>query len=276
VPRKRRKRLNGFGYSSGNRFVKLDFWMLKSSAWKQLCPVARALLIELMQRYNGQNNGAISFSHREAAAALRVGKNRPFTLFRELEKIGFIKARQRGSFTWKARHATTWTLTMFDCNGIAATKEFMRVGEEIQNPLPATGTDGLSFRDDVNQTPGPDAPQGPDQRDCQTRLSTFVDPSYRDTSNIPGRVASVGPDQTPSGENHHAIGATIKVARRERGWSQSNLAKRAGVSRSHLANIEAGRFGSSETLASVCRVLALPETNDRGLVFVPPSNEGAA
>jgi hypothetical protein len=85
---------------------------------------------------------------------------------------------------------------MFDCNGIAATKEFMRVGEEIQNPLPATGTDGLSFRDDVNQTPGPDAPQGPDQRDCQTRLSTFVDPSYRDTSNIPGRVASVGPDQT--------------------------------------------------------------------------------
>ncbi len=46
--------------------------------------MARCLLLEVWQRYNGQNNGGIAYSVREAARALGVGKNTPPKLFREL------------------------------------------------------------------------------------------------------------------------------------------------------------------------------------------------
>ena len=40
--------------------------------------------------------------------------------------MGFIKAKQKGSFDYKARHSTRWILTLYDYNGQPATKDFMR------------------------------------------------------------------------------------------------------------------------------------------------------
>ena len=52
------------------RFVALRHWMLKSPAWRSLSPVERSLYVELAARYNGQNNGRIHYSVRDAAGAL--------------------------------------------------------------------------------------------------------------------------------------------------------------------------------------------------------------
>ncbi len=125
-------------------FIMLLHWMLNSPAWRSLSLPARCLLLEVWQRYNGQNNGEIAFSVREAARALGVGKNTPTKLFRELEDKGFLKARQRGSFHWKGGEATTWELTMEPCGEKPATKEFMswRPTGEKQKPVPHTGTNG--------------------------------------------------------------------------------------------------------------------------------------
>jgi transcriptional regulator with XRE-family HTH domain len=52
------------------------------------------------------------------------------------------------------------------------------------------------------------------------------------------------------------LGAAIRVARRDRGWSQAALAVSAGVSQSLVSDIESGGVGASiESLASVARAL---------------------
>ena len=145
--------------------------MLKSPAWRSLSLMARCLLLEVWQRYNGQNNGGIAYSVREAARALGVGKNTPTKLFREFEDKGFLKARQRGSFHWKGGEATTWVLTTERCGEKPATKELMSwqpTGEK-QKPVPHTGTNGPPQRDRDPQTSRDIHPHGPPQRDHAPR-----------------------------------------------------------------------------------------------------------
>ena len=149
----RRKKLAAFGMSSKDRFVMLDYWLLESDAWRALSHGARSLYIEVRQRYNGQNNGRISFSVREAAKKLRVGKDTAAKWFRELEEKGFLRARQRGSFSYKKRHATEWLVTAEPYNGERATKDFMRWKPEKQNPVLLRGTDGPNQRDRGAQNP---------------------------------------------------------------------------------------------------------------------------
>jgi hypothetical protein len=57
-----------------SRHVRLYHWFLKSEAWRSLSPNARALYLEIVERYNGSNNGRIGFSIRDAAEALHIGK----------------------------------------------------------------------------------------------------------------------------------------------------------------------------------------------------------
>ena len=59
---------------------------------------------ELKMRFNGFNNGSITFSHREAAERLQVNRRTAKKGFDELEEKGFTKARVRGAFTVKKRH----------------------------------------------------------------------------------------------------------------------------------------------------------------------------
>jgi len=55
------------------RFVTLRYSLLDSSAWQSLPPIAQALYLKMARKYNGFNNGRISYSRREGATALGVG-----------------------------------------------------------------------------------------------------------------------------------------------------------------------------------------------------------
>jgi hypothetical protein len=127
----------------------LHHWLLDSPAWHHLSLPARCLLIEVWRRHDGSNNGTIALSVHEAAQALRVGKNMPTALFRELIEKGFLKLRKRGAFTLKTKEASEYEITALDCNGRPASKDFMRwqPPAEIQNTLPVSGSDGPYFRD---------------------------------------------------------------------------------------------------------------------------------
>ncbi len=125
-----KRRRNG-----GARFVQLHHWILSSTAYTRASLAARCLLIEVMRRYNGQNNGEISMSVREAADRLHTGKNRASQAFIELQRLGFIKIKKRGSFNRKVRHATTWILTMHEYGNRPATKDFAR-WDEIKTRYP--------------------------------------------------------------------------------------------------------------------------------------------
>jgi DNA-binding transcriptional regulator YhcF (GntR family) len=110
------------------RHVRLYRWLLESPAYRSLSVYARCLLIELKALYNGSNNGEFFLSVRRAAERLNTGTNQAMAAFRELEDRGFIKPRQRGSFQWKQRHATSWLLTEYDddMTGHKATNDFMK------------------------------------------------------------------------------------------------------------------------------------------------------
>ena len=95
MPKKRPNRhIDPTGRSKGReRFIKLPHWLLNSPAYQSLALGPRALLIEVWLRHNGQNNGDISFSVREAARRLKCSKDTASKWFRELEDKGFLVAR---------------------------------------------------------------------------------------------------------------------------------------------------------------------------------------
>ncbi len=186
---KKRKKLNAFGMSSPVRHVRLYHWMLNSPAWQALSPGARSLLIEVWARHNGQNNGEISFSVREAAKNLRVSKDTAAKWFHELEEKGFLKARRRGSFHWKGSKATTWEVTAERCADQPAGKDFMRWKPitEIQNAVLLRGTSGPTERDHGANSNPAKAPHGPTERDHNATLGPGTGPTERDTYSLPRR-----------------------------------------------------------------------------------------
>ena len=169
--------------------MRLHHWLLRSEAWRNASLGSKCLLIELYDLYNGTNNGDLFLSVREAATRLGVGKNLANRLFTELETKGFIKARDRGAFSRKVRHATRWILTEFICDGELPTKAFMkwRPTGENQKPVPTTGTYGLRQRDRDAPTVPVRETDGPQEKDRDASFERNVGPRQRDTVSIPGR-----------------------------------------------------------------------------------------
>jgi hypothetical protein len=106
--------------------------MLNGPAYGALRPIARALLVELARRYNGNNNGEIGLGEREAATQLAVSDRKAVRrAFGELEGAGFIVRTRAGAFNVKAaegRRASEWRLTWLPTRDALATKEFMSTG----------------------------------------------------------------------------------------------------------------------------------------------------
>ena len=115
------------GRSTGpGKHVRHYEWMLASAAYRSLSCHARCLLIELGRRHNGDNNGDVPLSVREAADLLGAAINTARGAFSQLEDRGFIRLSAKGTFRLKSRHSTTWELTEHGCGGKLAKKDFMR------------------------------------------------------------------------------------------------------------------------------------------------------
>ena len=97
---------------------------MDTPAYQSLSPNARCILMELMKRYNGFNNGNVGLGCREAGDAIGRSRNTSMRAFKELEDRGFIKCRELGAFTRKNRMATTWLLAEYGFLGERPTKEY--------------------------------------------------------------------------------------------------------------------------------------------------------
>lgn len=108
-----KKRLKALSTRSqkNKRYVGFDYNLLETEAFKYLTGGAFKLLALVKKRYNGINNGEISFSVREGRDLLGYSVNTISRYFYELEDKGFLKANQKGSFSYKKRHASTWIIT---------------------------------------------------------------------------------------------------------------------------------------------------------------------
>ena len=98
------------------RYVGFDYNLLETEAFKHLTGGAFKLLAMVKKRYNGVNNGEISFSVREGRNLLGYSMNTVARYFDELVDKGFLRIKEKGSFTYKKRHATTWIITCEEYN----------------------------------------------------------------------------------------------------------------------------------------------------------------
>ena len=107
------------------RFVLFDYEQIESQAFRYLTGGALKLLIMVRKRFNGINNGHISFSIREGFGLLGYAPNTIKRYFDELVDKGFLRIKEKGSFTYKKRHATTWIITCEEYNN-EKTRDFKR------------------------------------------------------------------------------------------------------------------------------------------------------
>lgn len=112
---RRRSNLDKKGRNRTSRFARLDHRMLNSGAYRSLTPNARSLLVELIMLHNGENNGSLYLSVRDAAHRLGVADTAAATnAFAELVNLGFIEMTKDSYFAVKANEssrARCWRLT---------------------------------------------------------------------------------------------------------------------------------------------------------------------
>ena len=103
------------GSKRGKRqYVQLYRNIKRSQAYHSLSVYARALLIELIDRHNGCNNGMIGLGVREAKYELGCSQGRVSRAMRELDDAGLARPTKIGA--WRGRRATEWRLMFLRCD----------------------------------------------------------------------------------------------------------------------------------------------------------------
>ena len=106
--KKGKKALNG--KKDLNSYFPVHLYMVKSDAFLAVSGNAFKLFIDITMRFNGYNNGEISYSIREAQDKFGWSPNTVCKYFKELQDLGFLKCSRKGRFDQK-RHASLWEIT---------------------------------------------------------------------------------------------------------------------------------------------------------------------
>lgn len=146
---RRARRANVKGRSrQSDRHARIHQWMANSLAFRELDPFEVRILLELYLLYNGNNNGHLFLSVREAARRCNMGKNKAGDCFKKLQSLGFIRRRADEPENYKLREAHHWILSEFECFGRPPTLEFKQWKPEkesgrprLKTARPGSGTD---------------------------------------------------------------------------------------------------------------------------------------
>ena len=107
----------------GGSWAGIPKCLIDSPAYRDLSLHARAVLVELVAKMNGYNNGEIVASNRQLVEALGCSPNRIVTAIAELMAHGFLDVTVEGQ--WKARQARLYRLTFISTKSAAATNEYL-------------------------------------------------------------------------------------------------------------------------------------------------------
>lgn len=113
---------------SGPPFVRIFYYLMDSVAWLDLHPTDRAVFLQIMRRYDGQNNGFLGASIDNLAHECRVRPNTASEAVKRLIAAGFVEKARASAFSRKDRKATEYRLTCFKCDrtGAAPSNAFRR------------------------------------------------------------------------------------------------------------------------------------------------------
>jgi hypothetical protein len=134
---KGKRRHDKKGRSEGQtRFVQFPYWLLESQAALDLSGTAFKVLVYVLKRFNGTNNGQIGFGARSGCFVRdpKTGRLqdvpigiRPRTMsdaLAEIEHRGFLVCTKVSTFDQK-RRTKEWRLTWLPADNHPATKEFV-------------------------------------------------------------------------------------------------------------------------------------------------------
>ena len=123
-------------------FVKLEHNLLDSPEWESLPAIAQAAYIAMARKFNGYNNGQISYSARECAKRFRVSKDTASRVLRLLEWRGLIRCTSRGSFNVKTQEAKSslWELPEYS-RPTPQTEESLVRPQAPAGPITGTSND---------------------------------------------------------------------------------------------------------------------------------------
>jgi hypothetical protein len=107
------------------RFVALPYYMLNSEAYLSLPGDALKIYVDVAKRYNGVNNGEISYGVREAAE-IGISKTVAARMLEILAGRGFLVVTRNSDFRVKSRATRVWRLTNEPYRGTAGTRDFTR------------------------------------------------------------------------------------------------------------------------------------------------------
>lgn len=109
------RRVNVKGRNNTSRFARLDYRILNSNAYRSLSPNDRSLLVELLMLFNGENNGSLYLSVRDAAARMGLADlTAASASFTNLQDLGFIQLTMPSEFRSGSSNrskARCWRLT---------------------------------------------------------------------------------------------------------------------------------------------------------------------
>lgn len=118
---------------SGPNFIMLRHDMMDSEAWRTLSAHAQALWCHIRRRYNGNNNGEIPLSCREAGQLLNAGKGTARLAFIELLEHGFIRVGEFSNFTLKTKKSRRWIMTHEAYGGKGPSNEWRAYSKTEKN-----------------------------------------------------------------------------------------------------------------------------------------------
>jgi hypothetical protein len=194
-------------------FVKLMLTTLDAPAWRALSHGARSVYIALKRRLrnDGNNNGKIFLSGRQAETELRSKREYIARWFQELEHYGFIVMTARLSRHRRQRQGTTLAPDRGRLRGRPAKSRFpalerhqIRRLEKKSRPLkgdhlgPQMGAIRLAPKTGPYELKTPRGQMG--------AISRCVYPSSRSGSGAPGVAAGTGARQVLDGEDRAANG----------------------------------------------------------------------
>lgn len=123
--RKKRIEADHRADTKGGRWVGIPYVVIDSEAYAGLGLWARAVLVEVVRRFDGYNNGHIAISQREIAQRLRTSNfGRISKAVAELMQAGFLDVASDGQ--WKQRQAREYRLTFVTTTGRPATNDYLR------------------------------------------------------------------------------------------------------------------------------------------------------
>lgn len=131
---------DGCGMASHNRtgrskrqisgaFIALPHTLVDSPGYRAATPVARAVHIAVMRRFNGSNNGSIAVPARAVAEELNISRSTAARAILDLVNCGLLRQTKASSFSRK-REAAEFRLTHLKCHktGMPPSNEYLRHG----------------------------------------------------------------------------------------------------------------------------------------------------